>query len=126
MSATDLAKPPQRSHRQSIGSLNAIRASMGMDGSAEGGAVVAPAPLLVSQSGSMLGGDDVPEMIPYGVDARVGLGEGARGTTTPAGLVPLFAQLQVPSPVVEGRDPLEVATTESTASTTTPVPTLVE
>ncbi|TKY89557.1 hypothetical protein EX895_001342 [Sporisorium graminicola] len=134
MSAADLARP-QRSHRQSIGSLNAIRASM--DVSATG---AQPQQAMSKPTWSQEDdGGGVPEMIPYGVDERGGLSEEAVTTqagpsgeairTSPSvGLVPLFALLHLPSPVVEGRDPLEGSTdnVEAMSTVSTPVPAFAE
>ncbi|CDR88712.1 uncharacterized protein SPSC_05544 [Sporisorium scitamineum] len=122
MSAADLARP-QRSHRQSIGSLNAIRASIDASGTVALAQQVALKSIPVSESAGPPS-ENVPEMIPYGVDERAGYNE--ETVATPAGLLPLFAQLQLPSPVVEGRDPLESSTITTESPASTPIPTLVE
>ncbi|CBQ68519.1 conserved hypothetical protein [Sporisorium reilianum SRZ2] len=96
LSAADLARPA-RSHRQSIGSLNAIRASMNLDADAAG--------VREQQGGVVRAGlaqPDGPDMIPYGVE---GMAEVV--ASAPAGSGPLFAQLHLPSPVVERRDPVD-------------------
>ncbi len=97
MSTANLTRP-QRTPRQTIGSLNALRATM-----KDGGAMATP--LAVTRRKSLTH-DDVPEMIPYGVDARqIRVTKETQGISTTGG---------------EGREALAEIDTTNEAVTPTP------
>ncbi len=105
-SSADLARPSRPAHRQSLGSLNALRATMNL------GAAPADATTTASAvAPSMESGREVPDMIPKGhtenspalqvADVAGAISTEENHAATPSALIPLLAQLNLPSPVVE-------------------------
>ncbi|SPO29541.1 uncharacterized protein UTRI_04724_B [Ustilago trichophora] len=143
-SSADLARPRSvHHHRQSMGSLSALRATMqlnvGGGGSSPpvGGTLSSPtSPPLTTISMREQEVLSEPEMIPYGGGGGGGGGESEEdrpqtvgversklGATMPGGsLLPLFVQLSLPSPVAEARDPLLEVNSNTTSGPTTPTP----
>ena len=103
MSAADVVRP-RPTQRQSIGSLNALRATMNRDSGAVLDTVTSSRSALTGP-GMEVGSEESPEMIPYGGDVAQQMEPPARQAAMPESLAPLFLQLHLPSPVAEAGCP---------------------
>ncbi|SPO28327.1 uncharacterized protein UTRI_04724 [Ustilago trichophora] len=144
-SSADLARPRSiHHHRQSMGSLSALRATMQLDlagggGSASptGGTLSSPiSPPLTTMSMRDEEETSEQEMIPYGGASgggdrggeneenrpqMMGIENPKHGAAMSGGsLLPLFVQLSLPSPVAEARDPLLEVNSNTNSGPSTP------